>query len=103
MSKSIISEEKTQRGIDEDLEFETESEADDEEDEDEDADPDYWCDEEDEDVYDEYGNTVYSPYMESLKVDRVCSHCRTHFRGMPDHGYCDRCADRRERGEDFEY
>lgn len=56
-----------------------------------------WYDEQ-EDVYGPDGEVVYSPYYESLKVDRKCEGCGRHFRGMPDHGFCDSCADIRERG-----
>lgn len=55
----------------------------------------------DEDIYGPDGEVVYSPWYERMKVDRKCQGCGVHFKGMPDHGYCDRCADKIERGEDI--
>lgn len=63
---------------------------------------DFWCDEED-DIYGPDGDIVYSRYYEAQKVDRTCGYCKRVFRGMPDHGVCDSCADRIERGEDLYY
>lgn len=59
-----------------------------------------WGDDE-EDVYGPDGEVVYSPWFERQKIDRVCEACGRGFRGMPDHGFCDPCADVRERGGEF--
>lgn len=54
-------------------------------------------------IYGPDGEVVYDPWYESQKVDRQCEACGRKFRGMPDHGFCDSCADKRERGEDLYY
>lgn len=55
----------------------------------------------DEPVYGPDGETLYDPWFEKQKVDRTCEGCGRGFRGMPDHGFCDSCADARERGWDI--
>lgn len=59
------------------------------------ADLDY--DEPDE-LYDREGNVVWSKHYEGQFVDRVCDGCNSPFRGLPSYGYCNSCADIRERG-----
>jgi hypothetical protein len=58
---------------------------------------------EQEEIYDGEGNVVWSQYYEGQFVDRTCEGCGSDFRGMPDHGFCSSCADKRERGEDLLY
>jgi len=53
---------------------------------------------EDREIYDDSGELVYADYYHGQFVDRVCQKCGSHFRGMPDHGHCDPCADAIERG-----
>ena len=65
-----------------------------------DDDEDEFWDDEDE-VTDNDGNVVWSRHYEGQFVDRKCQGCGCTFQGMPDHGYCNSCADKRERGWDF--
>ncbi len=51
-----------------------------------------------EELYDPEGNVVWSASYEGQFVERTCVGCSEKFRGMPDHGYCNSCADIRERG-----
>jgi hypothetical protein len=53
---------------------------------------------EDDEIYDRDGNVVWSRHYEGAFVNRVCQGCDSTFKGMPDHGFCNSCADIRERG-----
>ena len=58
-------------------------------------------DDEMDDIYGPDGEVIYSPWYEAQKVERKCQGCCSIFMGMPDHGYCDRCADIIERGGEY--
>jgi hypothetical protein len=56
-------------------------------------------DEDDEEEFDDLDDEAAAErYYQSTLVDRKCQGCGRHFLGRPDHGFCDSCADIRERG-----
>jgi hypothetical protein len=46
----------------------------------------------------EDGEIGYARFLRAHGVDRECRRCGAAFRGMPDHGYCNACADTIEAG-----
>lgn len=51
-------------------------------------------------MYDEYEREAERMYWASMRRKR-CEGCGFTFYGRPSHGFCDSCADRRERGEEM--
>lgn len=46
----------------------------------------------------EDGEIGYVRFLQAHGVERTCARCGTPFRGMPDHGHCNACADAIEAG-----
>lgn len=68
--------------------------------------PRFRCDDDEDPDYDEYdmdSDEGFNRWFEDQKVERTCQACKNKFMGMPDHGFCDPCADKREQGWDLEY
>jgi len=50
---------------------------------------------------DDPDNREYYNYVQSASVDKECNGCGRIVRILPNYGYCDTCADARERGIDI--
>ena len=50
---------------------------------------------------DDPDNREYYKYVQSASVDKECNGCGRIVRLLPKYGYCDPCADARERGIDI--
>jgi rRNA maturation endonuclease Nob1 len=53
-----------------------------------------------EDMYDE-DNIEFYQRTQATNVRKKCQGCGRIVRIQPQYGYCNSCADKRERGEDF--
>jgi len=50
---------------------------------------------------DDPDNREYYNYVQRVSVDKECDGCGRIVRILPNYGYCDSCADKREKGIDI--